>query len=61
MRTHNLFIIQLIIFLFIIPTDKLYVFQHHTTPWEEEGHKCKNNISETLAIKALKEASKVYF
>ena len=27
-------------------------------PWEKEGHKCKNNISGTLAIKVLKEASK---
>ena len=34
---------------------------HDITPWEEEGHKCKNNISGTLAIEALKEASKVHF
>ena len=31
------------------------------TPWEEEGHKCKDNISGTLAIKTLKETSKVNF
>ena len=30
----------------------------HIAPWEEEGHKCKNNISGTFAIKVLKEASK---
>ena len=34
---------------------------NNIAPWEEEGHKYKNNISGTLAIKILKEASKFNF
>ena len=38
----------------------LYKKDSHIAPWEEEGHKCKNNITGTLAIKALKEAIGVF-
>ena len=36
--------------------DHLYI-----APCEEEGHNCKSKVSGTLAMKALKEASKVNF
>ena len=39
-------------------TAAIYSIPIDIAPWEEEGHKCKNNISGTLVIKALKEASK---
>ena len=40
---------------------RVFIHDMYIAPWEEEGHKCKNSISGTLAIKALNEASKVNF